>query len=202
MPRHHRRSSLAAGSFLVLVVATLVAACGGSKIPVSTFDPSTPCTTDGRQPGAYPELEAALPKAYEGQAPVSVDSGRNCTTGALGALADEGISGVHFAGATWDLGGTTALTVALFEADGLDAQAMFRFYQDGARRNSKTEKLATSELTVGGTTAYRLDVLQSDGTGQTVVAWPAPEPGRVNVLLAADLGDAKVLEALAVFGAR
>ena len=187
---------------LVIVAALIVGGCSGSKIPVSTFDPSTPCTTDGRQPGAYPDLEAALPKAYEGQAPVSVDSGRNCTESALGTLADSGITGVRFAGATWDLGGTTALTVALFEADGLTASEMLTFYRDGATQNSKTEKLATSELTVGGAAAHRLDVLQSDGTGQTVVTWPATEPGRVNVLLAADLGDAKVLEALAVFGAR
>ncbi len=201
MPRHRRRSPFAAAPFLALFVAILVSGCASSKIPVASFDPSTPCTTDGRQPGAYPDLEAALPTAYEGQAPVSVDSGRNCTTGALGTLADHGIAGVRFAGATWDLGGTTALTVAVFEADGLDASEMLAFYRDGATQNSKTEKLATSELTVGGAAAYRLDVLQSDGTGQTVVTWPAAEPGRVNVLLAADLGDAKVLEALAVFGA-
>ena len=201
MPRLRRRSLHEAGLLLVVLSALAVAGCSGSKIPVSTFDPSTPCTTDGRQPGAYPDLEAALPKTYEGKAPVSVDSGRNCTTGALGTLADDGIAGVRFAGATWDLGGTTALTVALFEADGLNASAMIGFYRDGATQNSKTEKLASSELTVGGAAAYRLDVLQSDGTGQTVVAWPAAEPGRVHVLLAADLGDAKVLDALAVFGA-
>jgi len=187
---------------LMVVVALMVAGCSGSKIPVVTFDPLTPCTTDGRQPGAYPDLEAALPKTYQNQAPVSVDSGRNCTTTALGTLADAGIAGVRFAGATWDLGGTTALTVAVFEAGGLDASEMLGFYRDGATRNSKTEKLATSEVTVGSAAAYRLDVLQSDGTGQTVVTWPATEPGRVYVLLAADLGDAKVLEALAVFGAR
>ncbi len=205
MPRLHRRSPLAAGQLLApllaLVAAILVAGCAGSKIPIATFDPSTPCTTDGRQPGAYPDLEAVLPKAYEGQPPVSVDSGRNCTTGALGTLADAGITGVRFAGATWDLGGTTALTVAVFEAGGLDASEMLAFYRDGATQNSKTEKLATSELTVGGAAAHRLDVLQSDGTGQTVVTWPATEPGRVHVLLAADLGDARVLEALAAFGA-
>jgi hypothetical protein len=198
MPRHIRPPLLAA----VLALATIVVACGGSKIPVATFDPSSPCTTDGRQPGAYPDLEALLPTEYQGQAPVSVDSGRNCTSAALGPLADDGISGVRFAGATWDLGGTTALTIAIFEADGLEAAEMLNFYRDGATTNSHTEKLATSDLTVGGRPGHRLDVLQSDGTGQTIVTWPATEPGRVNVLLAADLGDAKVLEALATFGSR
>lgn len=180
----------------------LLAACSGSKIPVVSFDPSSPCTTDGRQPGAYPDLEALLPASYEGNPPVNVDSGRNCTTAALGSLADDGITGVRFAGATWDLSGTSGLTVAVFEAAGLDAGEMLRFYRDGASANSKTDKLVTGELTVAGGPAYRLDVLQSDGTGQTVVTWPAAETGRVNVLLAADLGDAKVLEALATFGVR
>jgi hypothetical protein len=198
MPRHR----LAPLSAAALVLSAVLAACGGARIPVATFDPASPCTTDGRQPGAYPDLEALLPTSYQGNAPVSVDSGRNCTTTALGTLADDGIGGVRFAGATWDLGGTTALTVAVFEADGLDAAEMIAFYRAGAQANSHTEKLATSDLTVGGRPAHRLDVLQSDGTGQTVVTWPAAEPGRVNVLLAADVGDAKVIEALTAFGSR
>ena len=70
---------------------------------------------------------------------------------------------------------------------------MLDFYEAGARSARHTEKLATSETTVGGRPAQRLDVLGSDGTGQTVVAWPAASAAdRVWVLLAADLGDAKV----------
>ncbi len=186
----------------IVALALVVAGCGGSRIPTTSFDPSSPCTTDGRQPGAYPALEALLPADYEGRAPVSVDSGRNCTAAALGTLTTAGIAGVRFAGATWELGGTTALTVAVFEADGLDATRMIDFYQAGANANSKTEKLVVADLTVAGRPARRLDVLQSDGTGQTIVAWPAASPGLVNVLLSADLGDAKVLDALAVFAAR
>jgi hypothetical protein len=181
------------------LIAVVVAACG-SSIPVVSFDPTSPCTTDGRQPGAYPDLEARLPTQYEGQPPDNVDSGRSCTEGALGALAGLGISSVHFAGATWELAGGTALTVAVFEADGLTPGAMIDFYQAGASGNSKVEKIATSELTVAGRPGSRLDVLQSDGTGQTIVAWPASEPGRVMVLLASDLGDANVLKALDTFG--
>jgi hypothetical protein len=75
------------------------------------------------------------------------------------------------------------------------------FYEDGARKARRTEKLEVKDTTVAGTAAKRLDVLGSDGTGQTVVTWPAAEPGRVNVLLAADLGDAKVAEALKLFAA-
>jgi len=196
---HRYAQPMARASALSLVLAVVLAACG-SAIPVVSFDPSTPCTTDGRQPGAYPELEALLPAEYQGQAPDNVDSGRSCTPAALGSLADAGIDGVRFAGATWHLGGATALTVAVFEADGLTPTAMIDFYRLGGSGNSKLEKIAISKATVGGRTGSRLDVLQSDGTAQTIVAWPSADAGRVFVLLASDLGDANVLRALDDFG--
>ena len=46
---------------------------------------------------------------------------------------------------------------------------MLEFYETGARGARRTEKLVTSDTTVGGEPARRLDVLGSDGTGQTVV---------------------------------
>lgn len=201
MPRHVRSRSRATVLALLAALALVVSACG-SSIPVVSFDPASPCTTDGRQPGAYPDLEAKLPATYEGQAPGNVDSGRNCTAASLGTLAAGGVTQLRFAGATWHLGGTTALTVALFTADGLTPSAMIDFYAAGARANSKTEKAQVADATVAGKPARRLDVLQSDGTGQTIVAWPSAEPGLVNVLLASDLGDAKVLAALDSFGSR
>ena len=188
-------------SLLLVLLAVVVTACG-REIPVASFDPASECTTDGRFAGAYPDLEALLPGTYEGAAPTNVDSGRNCTDGALGALAGLGVDGVRFAGATWDLGGTTALTMALFEGDGLDPARMLAFYEDGARKARRTDRLEVTDTTVGGNPAKRLDVLGTDGSGQTVVTWPAGEPGRVNVLLAGNLGDARVLEALEAFGAR
>ena len=195
MPRVLSRAG-AVGAVLALVLVT--AACG-SATPVASFDPASACTTDGRMPGAYPDLEALLPKAYEGAAPATVDSGRNCTKGALGTLADAGIDGVRFAGATWPLGGTTALTVAVFEGDGLDPAKLLDFYVQPAADANRTDKLSTSDATVGGQPARRLDVLRSDGSGSTIVAWPGGAPGRVMVLLASDLGDAKVLSALDTF---
>ena len=209
-----RRAELGAGSWrrryapsvrrspaavAVILLTILVAACGGSEIPVVSFDPSSPCTTDGQQRGAYPELEGLLPTAYDGNPPMNVDSGRTCTAASLGTLADHGVTELRFAGATWGLGGTSGLTMATFEADGLDPAAMIEFYEAGARTNRKTEKLQTTDTTAGGGPARRLDVLQSDGAYQTVVAWPAAVPGRVMVLLAADLGDAKVSAALDEF---
>jgi hypothetical protein len=198
--------AISGGRILTLaLLATLVAgvaACGGSPIPVVSFDPASACTSDGRQPGAYPALEAVLPTDYEGQPPSNVDSGRSCTPGALATLAGRGIAELHFAGATWTLGGTSALTVAVFEAPGLDPAAMIEFYEAGARGNRKVEKLQVADTTAAGNPAKRLDVLQSDGAYQTIVAWPGGAGGRVEVLLAGDLGDTKVAAALEAFAAR
>ncbi|OGO55993.1 MAG: hypothetical protein A2V85_04250 [Chloroflexi bacterium RBG_16_72_14] len=190
-----------AAVLLVAVLGAAVADCGGSSIPVISFDPASACTTDGRMAGAYPDLEAVLPTSYLAEAPDSVDSGRNCTPEALGTLAAAAIDEVRFAGATWDLGGGTALTVAAFEADGLTPALMIEFYETTARANRKTEKLVSSQARVGDRAGRRLDVLQSDGTGQTIVAWPSGVDGRVSVLLAADLGDTRVLAALEAFAA-
>src|SRR5829696_7671657 len=188
----HRPSPFHRARVVVLLVLGVALSAGcGSSTAVASFDPASPCTTDGRFPGAYPDLEAMLPTSYADKPPDTRDSGRSCTDAALGTLAAAGIDGVRFAGATWSLGGTTGLTVAVFEGDGLDAPAMLAFYQDGAAKARRTEKLKVSDTTVGGTEARRLDVLGSDGTGQTIVAWPADAPGRVNVLLASDLGDAR-----------
>ena len=193
-----RLKPVIAASLLVL----LVAACGGAAIPVTSFDPASACTTDGRQPGAYPDLEALLPASYQGKAPSTRDSGRSCTTAALGTLASHGITGVRFAGETWPLGGSTALTIAVFEGTGLDAASMLDFYAVPAQTASHTDKLQVSDTTVAGKPAKRLDVLNSDGTAQTIVTWPGGRSGEVHVLLASDLGDTNVAAALETFGAR
>ena len=181
-----------------LGLALTVAACG-TATPFASFDPASACTTDGRMPGAYPVMEALLPHAYEGQAPATVDSGRNCTPAALGSLAAAGIENVRFAGATWPLGGTTGLTVAVFEGDGLESTELLDFYAAGARTANRTDAFTTSDATIRGVPLRRLDVLRSDGSGSTIVTWPGDGPGQVFVLLAADLGDSKVQEALDSF---
>jgi hypothetical protein len=198
MPSRPLTSQLWTG---LLVVSALLAACGPSAASV-TFDPAAPCPAEGRQPGAYPDLEALLPGDLDGQAPDSVNSGRSCTADALGTLADRGVDELRFAGATWRTGGTSGLTLARFEADGLDVGKMLEFYETGASDARRTDKLVASDTTVAGTAAKRLDVLMSDGAGQTVVTWPAGGPGAVWVLLAANVGDARVAEILETFGSR
>jgi hypothetical protein len=205
MPRTRPDRRLAAFARLATagLVALAVAACAaGADAPLASFDPAAPCTVDGQQPGAYPDLESVLPATWDGRAPDNLDSGRTCTREALGTLAGRGIEELRFAGATWKAGGSGGLTIAVFEADRLDEAMMVEFYEAGARAARRTDKYVVADATVGGKAARRLDVLGSDGTTQTVVAWPAEEPGRVNVLLAADLGDTRVAEILETFGSR
>jgi hypothetical protein len=182
------------------LVAVLLAACGTSEAPVASFDPSAPCPAEGQQPGAYPDLEALLPTTHEGKAPDSVDSGRLCTEANLGTLAAAGIDEVRYGGATWQTGGTSGLTIAVFTGDGLDPATMLEFYESPARDARRTEELTTADTTVEGVPARRLDVLGSDGSGQTIVTWQPADDGPVWVLLAADIGDTKVEEILATFG--
>ncbi len=192
----------AAALALLVALAFVTSACGTSRNLVASFDPASACTTNGRMAGAYPDLEALLPASYDGKPPASVDSGRSCTADALGTLATHGITSARFAGATWSLGASTGLTLAIFDGTGLDAATMLEFYETPARSASHTDTLKDSDTTVGGRPAKRLDVLNNDGTGQTIVTWPSSTPGRVLVLLASDLGDARVAAALKTFGAQ
>jgi hypothetical protein len=185
----------------LIAVSALLAACGPSA-GAATFDPAAPCPSEGQQPGAFPDLEALLPGDLDGAPPDKVDSGRSCSPEKLGTLADRGLDEVRFAGATRKTGSTSGLTVAVFRGKGLDPGLMLEFYETGARDARRTEKYVSSDTMVGSTPARRLDVLGSDGTGQTVVTWAGDEPGTVWVLLAADLGDTRVAGILEALGSR
>jgi hypothetical protein len=186
LPRH------LAAALLAAALLPGVAACVGPDSATASFDPAASCPAEGQMPGAYPDLEALVPADYQGRPPDSLDSGRICSAEALGALAEAGIAEVRFAGATWRTGGTSGLTLAVFEGDGLDAAEMLEFYAIPAESARRTEKLQRSDTTVGSAPAKRLDVLGSDGTGSTLVAWQVPGETVVRVLLAADIGDAAV----------
>ena len=69
--------SLGRIGLFVLAVALAAAAC--SSGPPPSFDPTGDCTTDGRAPGSYPDLEALVPTKFMDVAPGTLDSGRNCT---------------------------------------------------------------------------------------------------------------------------
>ena len=189
-------------SLVSLGFVAALAGCAPGPTAVVSFDPAVPCPAEGQQPGAYPDLEAILPTDHEGRPPDTLDSGRMCTPAQLGTLAAAGIHEVRYAGATWETGGTSGLTVAVFTGEGLDAPTMLEFYAAPAQSARRTEELVTSETAVGGTSAHRLDVLGSDGSGQSIVTWQPADDGPVWVLLAADIGDAKVAEVLETLGSR
>jgi hypothetical protein len=170
-----RLPSIAAG---LLVVALVLTGCSAQP-----FDPASPCTADGRAPGAYPALEAMVPRSLRGTPPSRVDSGRTCTPASLGSLAANGVNELRFAGSIWDLGADSGVTLGVFEADELDIDWVETFFESGARAAKNTEHVdvGTTQLP-DTTTAFRLDTLNGESY-QTVVVWP--DGKRVRVAIAA-----------------
>jgi hypothetical protein len=192
VPHHVIRFVLLAGLLAGL------AACGS---PAPSFDPTGACTTDGSAPGAYPELEARVPTTYRETAPETLDSGRNCSAENLGSLADVGFDEVRFAGATWSFGAERAVAMAVLSAPGLEAGQVAEFYATSARANSRTEILAETGLTIAGRPGRRMDTKTRERL-QSVVTWPAADPGLVNVIITNDLPDGRITEAIEAFGER
>ncbi len=166
---------------LIVVIALSLGACG------SSFDPTGPCSADGSAPRAYPELEAAVPKSYQGTAPKELDSGRSCTATGLGTLASHGVKEVRFAGGTWPTGTDSGLSLAIFtDASGsvLDPAWIAEFYETGARAGKDVTSVDTTDYPVSGSIrGRRIDVLNGESY-QTVVVWQ--RSGQVAVALVAD----------------
>ena len=148
--------------------------------------------------GAYPELEALVPVDLAGATPSTHDSGRLCSRASLGALADAGVTEMHFGGGTWDRGGGKGISLVTFEASGLTAKALFDSYVAGARANSQNHDIRTSEPTIAGVSGYRMDLLSGESF-ETLVVWPADRGGRVRVVLSADQTDADIQAAIGAF---
>ena len=164
---------------LAVLVLVAVAAAGCSK---AAFDPSGPCTADGRAAGAYPELEALVPRSLEGRPPDTVDSGRNCSAAALSTFASHGIKELKFAGSTWSSGPDAGTSIAVFSAPGLQADWVHEFYLTGAEKASTTETVDESTPTVNGKPAFRIDALNGESY-QSVIDWQ--DGDRVRIVLVA-----------------
>ena len=182
---------------LGLALAVILGACAGATAP--SFEPSGPCTADGSAPGAYPDLEALIPTAYEERGPNRLDSGRNCSDENLGSLAAEGIEEIRFAGGTWEFGSDIAAVLAVFVADSLTVDAMADWWESTARASARTQILGSTSAEVAGRTVHRLDTKTGQRI-QTVVVWAGDEPGQVNVVLSHNLPDPKIEAAVAAFG--
>ncbi len=185
--------------FVMLAAMTLVVACSGS--PATSFDPAGPCTTDGQRPGAYPDLEARIPTMFLEQKPVTLDSGRHCSTAALGSLANAGINEIRFAGGTWSFGAERSAALAIFTAPGLTSDAMAEFYLSSASAAARTNLLAGTAVVLAGRPGHRLDT-ETGGRLQTVEVWPSTAPDTVNVVITNDLPDARIADAVDAFGGR
>jgi hypothetical protein len=161
-------------------VATLVAACD----PGASFTTAGACLVDGRASGAYPELEALIPTSLGGQAPTTLDSGRNCSDKALGTLVAHGVHELRFAGATWDRSGGagTSIAVLALPTEGLPVAWIEEFYEVGAQTASKTDHVTPSRPTFPGVgSTFRVDVL-NDLSFQSIVVWPDGPRARVVIV--------------------
>jgi hypothetical protein len=166
---------------MLLLAAISVAGCSLAAASPS-FDPSAPCTIDQRAAGAYPDLEALVPGTFEGKAPTTLDSGRNCSAGSLGMFRSHDVREVRFAGAVWDLGNGTAVTLALLTLPDRPMPVAWaeEFYEVGARTAKRTENIEVSRPSVAalGGPVFRLDTL-NDLSLQTILVWDDGEIARV-----------------------
>jgi hypothetical protein len=166
-----------------ILAATLLVTLAACTAP---FDPTGPCTSDGSAPGSYPELEAVVPKAYQGNPPQDLDTGRACTAAGLGSYASHGVKELRFAGATWKTGDQSGVSLAvLTDQDGppLDASWVVEFYETTARSGKNVQSVETHPFQIGAIEARKIDVLNGDSY-QSVVVWP--RDGRIAVALIAD----------------
>jgi len=179
-----------------LVLAVAFGACSAS--PAATFNPSGPCVVDGRQPGAYPDLEVRVPTSIDGRAPDRLDSGRNCSVVNLGTLAGHGIREVMFAGGAWTDSGTQGITAAVFRAPGLQAAWMGEWFEASARSARATQAFVPTRLQIGGRDAYRLDLLNGD-VHQSVIVWPSTVADEVRVVIASGVTEERIVAGIAAF---
>jgi hypothetical protein len=196
MPKaHFARSPGRFVAFAVglLVVALVVGACASTA--AASFDPASPCTADGRMAGAYPALEARIPSTIARTARTSLDSGRNCTAQNLGALAGHGVTEVRFAGGIWKDAAQSGLTLAVFEATGLQAEWIGEWYELPARSSRVTGAINTTRPMLDGRQAYRMDLINGESR-QSVIAWPAASGDVVNVVIAADEPEERIQQAI------
>jgi hypothetical protein len=184
-----------------LVALAAVALVGAACAPQATaaFDPSTPCNPSVREQmsGAYPELEARIPSEVAGRTAASRDSGRFCSADTLGSIYEAGVSEVRFGGAIWQEG-RGGVQVGAFEGDGLTAELMAEEYRRAASKDRGTEAVRATTLRIAGRPAWRVDVVNGSSR-QAIVVWPSADDRVVQTVVAADVDESVLQEAIAAF---
>jgi hypothetical protein len=175
--RVRTRRARAAVLGALLALAAIAASCAAPS-----FDASAACTSDQRIAGAYPALEALVPRQFRDRGPDLLDSGRTCTDAALGTLKADDVRELRFAGATWVLGSSSGVSFAILEADELQADWVAAFYEAGARTARNSLSVDTSATEIDGQPASRIDTLNGESY-QTVIV--SPDGQRVRVVIVA-----------------
>jgi hypothetical protein len=196
---------VARGGLLLVIAAILVGACAGPPAAPS-FDPAAPCGGADRQEmaGAYPDLEARIPLRLDDQAADSRESGRFCSKVTLGKLWDAGVHEEQFGGGIWAVepgGGTSlaGLQLSVFRAPGLSAQLMADEYKSGADATQRVTVVSATNEQVNGRPGFRINLLNGD-SHQAIVVWPSADGSVVQVVIAADVPEAKVQSAISALG--
>jgi hypothetical protein len=166
---------------VLTAVSVLLSACS------SGFDPSSPCTSDGRQAGAYPQLESRIPTAFRSSQPTSLDSGRICTSDGLATLKSHGVDELHYAGGVWNTGTQSGVSLATFENAGeapLQSDWVAEYYQATANVGKNVNSVDVGSYEVApGIVGKKVDVL-NDESYQSVVVWD--HDGTIEIALIAD----------------
>jgi len=177
--------------------ALLLAACAPQA--TAAFDPTSPCNPAVREQmsGAYPELEARIPLEVGGREAASRDSGRFCSADTLGSIYEAGATETRFGGAIWQLG-RGGIQLGAFEGDGLTAEIMAEEYRRAAGKDRGTEAVRPTTLEIDGRPAWRLDVVNGESR-QAIVVWPSADGRVVQTVVAADVDESELQEAIAAF---
>src|SRR5215210_146965 len=154
---------------VLLALAVAVAGCAGA--PGTSSAPAA--CADTRGAGLDAELEALLPREIDGRTPETVDSGRFCSSEALGSLIPAGIPALRFAGATWpedDRG----VSLVLYCAPNLDLDRMADAFASGAGVARRITNVTARETTFAGSRAIRVDAVATDRELNVLLWSPRP----------------------------
>lgn len=128
-----------------------------------------------------------MPTAFRGTPPNALDSGRACTPAGLGTLATHGVDELRFAGATWEVGSDSGVSLAVFtdpNGPALEPRWVAEFYETGARAGKKVESVTAADYPVmDQISGRRIDVLNGESY-QTIVVWE--RNGQIAVALVAN----------------
>lgn len=190
----HRAGRVVKASAIAVLLAVTLVGCAAP--PPDGSLPCNPSIDVQRAAGFDPALEALLPLAAWGSAPIVLDSARECSETRLGPLWGAGIRELRSAGAQFDLGDQTGYTLVVYRADGLTLDALGAAFRAGASVGRKTQDIRITQPTLRGRPSFRMVLLNGDHR-QVVTLFQAPDEREVRGVLASDLPDATIDDVVA-----